>query len=113
MIDAIQEWFASFDVPIWLVLLGLIGQTVFFTRFLVQWIASERAGRSVVPVAFWWLSIVGSLLLFTYAVLRRDPVFMIGQSMGSIIYFRNLMLIAKERRRLADLAADLDDDAEA
>lgn len=83
--------------PLYLVL-GFVGQAVFSGRFLIQWLASERAGRSVVPVAFWVLSVVGSLLLLVYAILRRDPVFIVGQSVGFLIYFRNLWLIHRERR---------------
>ncbi|TMV85657.1 lipid A biosynthesis protein [Thioclava sp. BHET1] len=79
--------------------IGLLGQLLFTARFLVQWIASERQGRSVIPVAFWYFSIGGGLILFFYAVQRRDPVFMLGQSLGLIIYIRNLWLIHAERRR--------------
>ena len=81
----------------WLAI-GFVGQAVFTGRFLVQWIASERAGRSVVPVLFWFMSIAGSLLLLVYAVHRRDPVFMLGQAAGLLIYFRNLHLIRREDR---------------
>jgi lipid-A-disaccharide synthase-like uncharacterized protein len=77
--------------------LGLVGQTFFFSRFLVQWIASERAGRSVVPVAFWLLSLGGGALLLVYALYRRDPVFVLGQATGFSVYLRNLWLIRRER----------------
>ena len=76
---------------------GLAGQLLFTARFIVQWIASERAGRSTVPVAFWWFSIGGGLVLLTYAIYRTDPVFILGQSMGVFIYSRNLWLIRRER----------------
>jgi lipid-A-disaccharide synthase-like uncharacterized protein len=82
-------------------LLGLVGQTCFFARFLVQWVASERRGHSVVPVVFWHLSLFGGVLVLVYAVWRRDPVFTLGQSVGVFVYVRNLMLIRKERRRAA------------
>ena len=72
---------------------GLLGQLMFTGRFLVQWIASERARRSVVPVAFWWFSIAGGMVLLAYAIYRRDPVFILGQSLGVFIYSRNLWLI--------------------
>lgn len=75
----------------WIVL-GLVGQAVFSLRFLVQWIESERAGRSVVPDSFWYLSIAGAMLLLIYAIWRRDPVFVLGQSAGFVIYARNLAL---------------------
>lgn len=78
------------------VLLGFAGQAVFSLRFLVQWIESERAGRSVVPDAFWYLSIAGSMLLLVYALWRRDVVFTLGQSMGFLVYARNLALRKRE-----------------
>jgi lipid-A-disaccharide synthase-like uncharacterized protein len=84
----------------WWVMIGLGGQLLFTARFLVQWIASERAGRSVVPLAFWYLSIGGGLVLLTYALYRRDPVFILGQAMGIFIYGRNLWLIHAEQRHL-------------
>jgi lipid-A-disaccharide synthase-like uncharacterized protein len=74
---------------------GLVGQALFSARFFVQWIASERAKRSVVPTAFWYFSIGGSLVLLTYAIYRQDPVFILGQSAGMFIYTRNLWLIHK------------------
>jgi lipid-A-disaccharide synthase-like uncharacterized protein len=80
----------------WLVL-GFVGQPLFAMRFLIQWIASEKAQKSVIPVAFWYFSIGGSLILLVYAVHRRDPVFILGQSTGTFIYLRNLYLIKKER----------------
>lgn len=86
----------------WLVV-GFVGQAVFSGRFVVQWLASERQGRSVIPVAFWFLSIAGSLLLLAYAVHRRDPVFVLGQATGVLIYLRNLHLIRREARS-ADVA---------
>ncbi len=81
--------------------IGLVGQLFFSARFLVQWIASERAGRSVIPVAFWFFSLGGGTILFAYALYRQDPVFILGQGMGTFIYVRNLMLIARERRQPA------------
>jgi lipid-A-disaccharide synthase-like uncharacterized protein len=80
-----------------LVIVGFLGQALFTARFLVQWIASEKAGRSIVPVAFWFFSLGGGLILFAYALYRGDPVFIVGQGMGTFIYMRNLMLIARER----------------
>ncbi|MEJ2604912.1 MAG: lipid-A-disaccharide synthase N-terminal domain-containing protein [Gammaproteobacteria bacterium] len=76
---------------------GLAGQALFSMRFLVQWIASERAHRSVIPRQFWYLSLVGGLTLLSYAIYRQDPVFIIGQATGAFIYSRNLYLIARER----------------
>ena len=82
---------------------------VFMGRFVVQWLSSERQGRSVIPVAFWYLSLLGGAMLLVYSVYRRDPVFMLGQGMGTFIYLRNLQLISRERRRLAAaaLASDI------
>jgi lipid-A-disaccharide synthase-like uncharacterized protein len=76
---------------------GFLGQGLFFSRFLVQWIASERRGASVVPVSFWWLSLGGGALLLAYAVHRMDPVFILGQSFGFLVYARNLLLIRGSR----------------
>lgn len=82
----------------WLVF-GFAGQTLFFMRFLVQWIASERQKKSVIPIAFWYFSIAGGVTLLTYAISRRDPVFITGQSFGLLVYLRNLRLIAREKHR--------------
>jgi lipid-A-disaccharide synthase-like uncharacterized protein len=82
----------------WILVLGFSGQALFGSRFLVQWIASERQGRSVIPLAFWYLSLGGAVILFSYALIRRDPVFMLGQATGSIVYLRNLALIRREAR---------------
>jgi lipid-A-disaccharide synthase-like uncharacterized protein len=79
--------------------LGFFAQILFSSRFLVQWIASERAGKSVVPVLFWYLSLAGSVLLLMYAIYRLDPVFIFGQAGGIFIYSRNLYLIRREKRR--------------
>jgi lipid-A-disaccharide synthase-like uncharacterized protein len=81
----------------WLAI-GFLGQALFFSRFLVQWIASERAGRSVMPVAFWYFSIFGTVVLAIYAIHRRDPVFIAGQSVPIFIYLRNLFFIRREHR---------------
>ena len=80
----------------WLVV-GFLGQALFTARFVVQWLVSERNRDSVVPVAFWWFSLFGGLALLSYAVSRRDPVIIIGQAMGLVVYVRNLMLVAKAR----------------
>jgi len=88
----VQGWF-----EFWWVVFGLGGQLMFSGRFIVQWIASEKAGRSVVPIAFWYFSIAGGVILFCYAVYRLDPVFILGQSLGLFIYSRNLWLIYRER----------------
>lgn len=80
----------------WL-LLGFAGQALFMGRFMLQWLASERHGRSMVPVSFWYLSILGALVLLAYALHRHDPVFVAGQALGVAIYVRNLQLIRRAR----------------
>ena len=80
----------------WLIL-GFVGQGLFAGRFLVQWIVSERRSESVIPVAFWVFSIFGGAILLVYAIYRRDPVFILGQAAGLLVYARNLMLIRKKR----------------
>jgi len=82
----------------WWAYVGIIAQAIFAGRFIVQWIASERAGRSVVPFSFWVLSIGGGLLLLVYALYRKDPVFILGQGLGVFIYIRNVFLVLRERR---------------
>ncbi|GGC71209.1 lipid-A-disaccharide synthase N-terminal domain-containing protein [Chelatococcus reniformis] len=89
---------ARFDM--WL-LLGIVGQFLFGMRFLVQWIASERAGRSVVPVAFWFFSIGGGLITLVYGLYKREPVIILGQGLSLFIYLRNLALIRRNRRPTA------------
>ena len=78
-------------------MLGMLGQVMFFSRFLVQWIASEKKGKSTVPVSFWYLSIGGGSLLLFYAVWRKDPVITLGQLVGLFVYVRNLMLIHRRK----------------
>ncbi len=90
-------------IPIGWFLLGLCGQGAFSARFLVQWIASERRKRSVVPELFWWLSITGGVTLLSYAIYRRDPVFVLGQAGGLVVYLRNLVLIRRRRSSAADV----------
>ncbi|MGZ8375038.1 MAG: lipid-A-disaccharide synthase N-terminal domain-containing protein [Nitrospira sp.] len=77
---------------IWLGI-GFLGQGLFFGRWLVQWIASERTAESRVPVSFWYMSLIGGLITLTYAIYRKDPVFISGQALGAVVYVRNLVLI--------------------
>ncbi len=81
---------------IWLAI-GLIGQSLFFMRFLVQWIASEKAKKSVVPDLFWYFSLSGGSILLIYAVYREDPVFILGQGLGLFIYLRNIYFVKKTK----------------
>ncbi len=85
----------------WLAL-GFLGQALFSMRFLIQWVQSERAKRSVIPDAFWYFSIAGGATLLIYAVHLLDPVFIVGQSLGLFIYLRNLHLVMKERAQSRD-----------
>jgi lipid-A-disaccharide synthase-like uncharacterized protein len=82
---------------LWLVI-GFLGQAVFGSRFVIQWIASERKRESHIPIHFWYLSIAGSLITTVYAIHRRDPVFVVGQATGLVIYVRNLMMIHRAQR---------------
>jgi len=88
----------KFDIPTIWIAIGFAGQLLFTARFLVQWLSSERARRSVVPTAFWYLSLAGGVTLLAYALHRKDPVFIAGQAAGAVIYVRNIVLIARERR---------------
>src|SRR5258707_15799022 len=83
----------------WWLALGFLAQGLFTARFLVQWIASERAGKSVIPIAFWFFSIGGGALLLVYALYRRDPVFIAGQAFGLLVYIRNLYFIIVNGRQ--------------
>jgi lipid-A-disaccharide synthase-like uncharacterized protein len=84
---------------IWLAI-GFIGQGLFSARFIVQWLKSEREKKSVFPVAFWYFSIAGGIVLLAYAIHREDPVFIVGQLTGLFIYFRNLYFVIYERKNL-------------
>ena len=81
-----------------MIVIGFGGQTLFAARFIIQWLSSENAGRSVIPVAFWYFSISGGLVLLTYAIWRQDPVIIAGQSVGILIYARNLYFINREKQ---------------
>ncbi len=102
MIQSLLEYFkvtSTLDL-IWLSV-GLFAQLMFSARFLIQWISSERARKSVMPVAFWWFSIMGGLLLLAYGIYRGEPVIILGQAFGVVVYARNLALIYADRKRAA------------
>ncbi len=102
-IGPLLEWFRLEDpFSRWLAVFGFIGQAVFFARWIIQWISSERRGESHVPEMFWWSSLIGAAMLFAYFVLRHDIVGMIGQGVGWIVYCRNLYLIRMKHRAPAD-----------
>ena len=88
----------------WWVALGIVAQLLFTARFLVQWIASERAGHSVIPMAFWVFSIFGGLLLLVYALYRKDAVFIAGQAFGVFVYLRNLYFVMRDRKAAVSAA---------
>jgi len=90
-----KEWM----IVNWLLVLGFTGQIIFGLRFLIQWICSEVKKESHIPIAFWYFSLIGGVLLLSYAILRKDPVFILGQSMGLIVYIRNLRLIYKKKKQ--------------
>jgi lipid-A-disaccharide synthase-like uncharacterized protein len=83
----------------WLII-GFVGQALFGARFIIQWIVSEKKGESTIPLAFWYCSIGGAMVLLTYAIYKEDPVFIVGQSLGSIVYVRNLILIDRKRKAI-------------
>jgi lipid-A-disaccharide synthase-like uncharacterized protein len=85
----------------WWIALGIVAQLLFTARFVVQWIASERAGHSVIPLAFWIFSIFGGLLLLVYALYRKDAVFIAGQAFGVFVYLRNLFFVLRDRKAAA------------
>jgi lipid-A-disaccharide synthase-like uncharacterized protein len=84
---------------IW-VSIGFLGQSLFFSRWLLQWFVSERKSESSIPLPFWYMSLGGSLIVLTYALYRQDPVFIAGQSVGAVVYLRNLMLIYRGQKRV-------------
>jgi len=86
------------EIPVGWMVFGFAAQAMFTGRFLVQWIVSERRGESVVPLSFWLLSLGGSGMLLAYAIYRKDPVFIVGQALGSFIYIRNLMLLHRKKQ---------------
>jgi lipid-A-disaccharide synthase-like uncharacterized protein len=92
----VDLWLVSFTLTVWIAV-GFAGQLLFSARFIVQWVLSERKGRSYIPMAFWYFSIAGGMTLLAYAIHRQDPVFIAGQAFGLIIYLRNLTLISRER----------------
>ncbi len=89
----------SGDTLIWIII-GFAGQALFSARFIVQWLASERVKRSIIPTAFWYFSLAGGLTLFAYAIHKQDPVFIVGQGLGLIVYLRNLYLIRSGRQKV-------------
>jgi lipid-A-disaccharide synthase-like uncharacterized protein len=89
------------DTLIWIII-GFVGQALFSARFIVQWLASERVKRSIIPTAFWYFSLAGGVTLLAYAIHKQDPVFIAGQGLGLIVYLRNLYLIRSGRQKVEE-----------
>lgn len=98
-----SQWLHDVFVVRWdgWIILGFVGQALFMMRFIVQWFASEKAKKSVMPVAFWFFSLGGGVILLIYAIRQKDPVFIAGQGLGLIVYIRNLWLIRSEKKNAA------------
>ena len=95
-----SEYFSNLtNIEILFLFIGFLGQGIFASRFIVQWIYSERKGESSIPIIFWYLSIFGGIGLLTYAIFRKDPVIIVGQMFGIFIYLRNLILIYKKKSK--------------
>ena len=97
-IEFLKESLSSIKLDTWSIV-GLVGMVTFSSRFIIQWIASEIKKESVIPLSFWYLSIIGSLVMFSYALKRADAVFMMMYSLNCFIYFRNLYFVHRKRRR--------------
>ena len=89
------------DTLVWIII-GFTGQALFSARFIVQWLASERVKRSIIPTAFWYFSLAGGVTLLAYAIHKQDPVFIAGQGLGLIVYLRNLYLIRSGRQKVEE-----------
>jgi len=87
------------DIPLSWLVLGFLGQALFSMRFLIQWIYSEKHKKSIIPIAFWYFSLAGGITLLSYAILRGDPVFIMGQSLGLFVYIRNLVFVRREKNQ--------------
>jgi lipid-A-disaccharide synthase-like uncharacterized protein len=81
--------------------IGFVGQSLFFSRWLLQWVVSERKAESQIPVSFWYMSLIGSVIVLAYAVHKMDPVFIVGQGVGTLVYVRNIMLVHRVKKRVA------------
>lgn len=94
----VDSFFKDEDIPVWLIAFGSVGQVIFTLRFVYQWYYSRKVGESVLPVGFWIQSLIGSLMILTYAIIRLDPILILSQSMGFIVYTRNIMLGRKANK---------------
>lgn len=96
-----QNFMHVIQAPMTWLIIGFLGQAMFSMRFIVQWLASEKQKKSIIPTAFWHFSIIGGSILLIYAIYKQDPVFILGQATGLFIYARNLFLLRAERKRQA------------
>ena len=96
--DTVERLFRQDDIPMWLIVYGVAGQFTFTLRFVYQWWYSRKMGESVLPPVFWVISLTGSAMIVSYAVIRRDPVLILGQITGFVVYTRNLMIAYRNRR---------------
>ncbi|MBR7158828.1 MAG: lipid-A-disaccharide synthase N-terminal domain-containing protein [Alphaproteobacteria bacterium] len=94
--------FVSFDLTTW-VIIGFVGQFFFSMRFIIQWLASEKVRKSIVPTAFWYFSLLGGMTLLAYALHKQDPVFILGQGLGVFIYLRNIYFLVRERKSVEEI----------
>lgn len=92
----VNVFFKNEDIPYWLLTLGIVSQTIFTLRFVYQWLYSEKQKSSSLPFGFWALSLIGSLLILTYAIFRKDPVLFVGHILGTVIYVRNLIILKNQ-----------------
>lgn len=95
-----ESFFHNADIPLWLIVYGTAGQVIFTLRFVYQWMYSRRKEQSVLPAGFWIISLVGSLTIVSYAVVRMDPVLIVGQSVGVAAYVRNLVIGSKQQKTM-------------
>ena len=96
-----KKLFKNEAIPFWLLMLGIVSQLVFTLRFVFQWLYSEKRKESSLPLGFWMLSLIGSILILSYAIIRKDPVLFVGHILGATIYIRNLMLLKKDHAKSA------------
>lgn len=94
----ISQFFRNEDVPLWLLIYGSLGQIIFTLRFIYQWVYSRKRHESILPLGFWLISLFGSAIIVSYAIVRHDPVLILGQSTGLVVYIRNIWILKKQRR---------------
>ena len=97
--ETAEHLFQQENIPGWLIVFGTVGQFTFTLRFIYQWRYSARAGESLLPTTFWLISLLGSGMIIAYAIIRRDPVLILGQSTGFVVYLRNIMISRRAARR--------------